>query len=140
MRVYIAARFSRQHEVAACAGDLEARGIEVTSRWFRGGHEWDGSPDEDIPVERLSRFAQEDLDDLVAADVLVCLTESPRSGPSRGGRHVEFGYALARQMPVLTVGYRENVFYCLPAVQYAESWEAALDALSLAARLMRRTG
>lgn len=130
MKVYIAARFSRQHEVARCAGELEAAGITVTSRWFRGGHEWVGTADEEIPVGRLAQFAQEDLDDLVAADVLVCLTESPRTGPARGGRHVEFGYALGISMPTVVVGHRENVFYCLPRVTFAPDWQSAFKLLT----------
>lgn len=134
MKVYIAARFSRQHEVAACADSLEAAGITVTSRWFRGGHEWVGTPDEEIPVERNAQFAVEDLEDLNAADVLVCLTESPRSGPARGGRHVEFGYALAKGMPTLCVEHRENVFYCLPQVVYVSDWPSAFNWLTNVAR------
>jgi nucleoside 2-deoxyribosyltransferase len=125
MKVYLAARFSRLPEVVAYAAELEAEGIEVTSRWLRGGHEWVGTADEEIPVERNALFAKEDLDDIEAADMVVCFTESPRSGPARGGRHVEFGYALARGMNILVVGYRENVFYCLPDVDFAPDWRSA---------------
>lgn len=86
MKAYIAARFSRLEAVKACAAELEAAGITVTSRWFRGGHEWVGTPDEEIPVHRNAQFAAEDLEDINAADVLVCLTEPARSGPPhRGG-------------------------------------------------------
>ncbi|HWV36402.1 MAG TPA: hypothetical protein VNZ55_12270, partial [Thermomicrobiales bacterium] len=91
MKVYLAGRFSRLPELVSYADVLEANGVTVTSRWLRGGHEWIGTPDEEIPVDRLAQFAQDDIDDLMAADIVVCYTESPRSGPARGGRHVEFG-------------------------------------------------
>jgi hypothetical protein len=133
MKVYLAARFSRLPELVSYASELEVEGIEVTSRWIRGGHEWVGTPDEEIPVPRLARFALDDLDDIEAADVLVCFTESPRSGPARGGRHVDFGYALARNMPIIVVGHRENVFYCLDNVLFCETWDAALQTLVNAA-------
>lgn len=125
MKVYLAARFSRLPELLGYKAELEASGITVTSRWLLGGHEWVGTPDEEIPVEHNARFAQDDIDDINAADVIVCFTESPRSGPARGGRHVEMGYAIAKGMPILTVGYRENVFYCLPSIAFADTWDEA---------------
>jgi nucleoside 2-deoxyribosyltransferase len=125
VKVYLAARFSRLPELLGYKAELEAAGIAVTSRWLLGGHEWVGTADEDIPVEHNAKFAAEDIEDLMAADVVVCFTEPPRSGPARGGRHVEFGYALAMNKQVLCVGHRENVFYCLPQVAYASTWAGA---------------
>lgn len=133
MKVYLAARFSRLPEVVRYADELELGGIEVTSRWLRGGHEWVGTPDDDIPVEHLARFAIEALEDIDAADMVVCFTEAPRTGPARGGRHVEAGYALAKEMPILVVGYRENVFYCLPGIVFVETWAGALGFLRMSA-------
>ena len=127
MKLYLAARFSRLPELLGYKAELEADGFVVTSRWLLGGHEWVGTADEDIPVSELVRFAQDDLEDIDAADVIVCFTESPRSGPARGGRHVEAGYALAKGMPIIVVGHRENVFYCLPDVDFAETWEEARE-------------
>ena len=129
MNVYLAGRFSRLPELVQYADQLESLGIHCTSRWLRGGHEWVGTSDDDIPVDRLAQFAQEDLDDLNAADVLVCFTESPRTGPARGGRHVEMGYALAKGKAIVVVGHYENVFYCLPHLWYVEGWDHALQFL-----------
>lgn len=129
MKVYLAARFSRLAELNGYRAELEALGIEVTSRWLRGGHEWSGVPDHDIPIGAQARFAAEDLEDIDAADVVVCFTEAPGTGPARGGRHVEMGYAIARGKTVLIVGHRENVFCCLPSVAYTVGWECALDTL-----------
>ena len=78
-------------------------------------------------------FALEDWADLMAADVCVAFTEPERSGPSRVGRHVELGAALASGHRVLVVGHRENVFTCLPQVEFHETWPTALAALLYAA-------
>ncbi len=127
-KVYLAARFSRLPELVGYERELALQGIPVTSRWLRGGHEFVGTPDEDIPVERQARFAQEDLEDIDRADVVICFTEALGAGPARGGRHVEMGYALARYKSLIVVGYRENVFCCLPHVTFADDW---IDAFSI---------
>jgi nucleoside 2-deoxyribosyltransferase len=131
VKVYLAARFSRANELLTYKADLERHGIEVTSRWLLGGHEWAGTDDDALPLAIGEHFAQEDLEDLIRADVVVCFTEAPRSGPSRGGRHVEYGYALAMNKEILVVGHRENVFYCLDWVRFHETWESALERLAL---------
>lgn len=124
MRIYLAARYSRFEEMQSVRKDLETCGHKVTSRWINGGHKLtdDGLSEEGKEIERL-RFAVEDLDDLYAADVVVSFTEPPRSANSRGGRHVEFGVALAIHMPVVVVGPRENVFHCLSQVEWYPDYE-----------------
>lgn len=49
---------------------------------------------------------------------------------SRGGRHVEFGMALAMDKRLVVVGPRENVFHLLPAVEQFDTWPLALAALA----------
>ena len=129
MKVYLAARFSRLEELLGYKAELETHGIAVTSRWLLGGHEWVGVPDEEIPAEQNGVFARIDLDDIDAADMIVCFTEEPGSPYSRGGRHVEFGYALAKGKPPLLVGHLENIFCCLPEVGLVETWPDALASL-----------
>ena len=125
MRVYLADRFSRFAELNGYRAELAAVGIEVTSRWLDGGHEWVGVPDDEIPVDQLQRFALEDIEDIHQAQVVVCFTEPSRSGPARGGRHFEAGYAYARGKTVVCVGHVENVFYALPKVPFFPDWESA---------------
>lgn len=88
MRVYLASRFSRGDELLRYKADLERHGIEVTSRWLLGGHEWAGTDDDALPIDVGERFAREDLEDLRAADVVVCFTEAPPTPfdlePNRG--------------------------------------------------------
>jgi hypothetical protein len=49
---------------------------------------------------------------------------------SRGGRHVEFGYALGIRKRVILVGPRQHVFHCLPEVEHYPSWPRLVMALS----------
>lgn len=130
MNIYLAARYSRREELCDYREELQALGHTVTSRWLNGNHQIEdaGLSTEGAHNERV-RFAQEDWDDLMAADTVICFTESPRSGPARGGRHVEAGAALATGKRVIVVGFRENVFYCLPQVEFHPEWETALIAL-----------
>jgi hypothetical protein len=60
--------------------------------------------------------------------------DEPRSIRSRGGHHVEFGYALAQGKRIILVGHRENVFNYLPEIEFIETWPQALDALGPALR------
>jgi len=130
-KVYLAARYSRREELCGYRKELEALGFTVTSRWLNGNHQVDdkGLSEEGLAEER-ERFAVEDWDDLFEADYCISFTEPPRSGNSRGGRHVEFGAAMAWNMTCIVVGHRENVFHCLPMVQFAETWPEALKIAS----------
>ena len=110
MRIYIAARYDRRFEMLGVAAELVRAGHEISSRWIEGGR----------AVSRELTAAVEDLGDLVRADCLVTFTERPqRHVPwaARGGRHVEFGIALAMGKRLCIVGLRENVFHHLPRVE-----------------------
>lgn len=133
MKVYLASRYSRFKELQKYAEVIESAGHQVTSRWIRGNHQIsdDGLSAQAKESERI-RLATEDLEDLNAADVVICFTEKPRSTNSRGGRHVEMGYALGtRAKVVVVVGPRENVFCCLPKVIWYPDWESFLNGKQL---------
>lgn len=137
MKIYLAARYSRREELCGYRTELEELGFEITSRWLNGNHQID---DQGLSVEakaeERTRFAREDWGDLMAADICINFTETPRSTNSRGGRHVEFGAALAAGKMCYVVGPRENVFHCLPVVGWHEAWESCvrnLDAMATGA-------
>jgi nucleoside 2-deoxyribosyltransferase len=141
VRVYLAARYSRRLELCQYRSQLQAIGYEVTNRWLNGAHQvyLDGEPlgpEQEALIESgkaspeiRGRFAAEDWADVTGADIVISFTEPPRSKASRGGRHVELGAALALQKLVIVVGWRENVFCCLPQVIFHETWPAAFSAL-----------
>lgn len=117
MDLYTAARYSRYPEMQGHAERLHQAGHTVKARWILGDHELRSGGHSDADVW-AARWAQEDLEDLVNADAVVSFTEGPGDipGRARGGRHVEFGAALALRKPLFVVGYRENVFHHLPQV------------------------
>lgn len=142
MKVYLAASYSRREELASYAADVESRGMVVTSRWLLGPNhrklgdagtlsehaEWLVERDFDSTVGRRvgALCAQQDVEDVLAADALVLFT-----GGGRGGRHVEFGVALGAGKRLFVVGAgRENVFHTLPNVVGAASWREVLDELA----------
>ena len=131
MKIYLAARYSRQRELLGYATELLDLGHQITSRWIQGNHQvTDAELSElEFAVVKRMQFASEDLEDLLLADYCISFTEPPRSNASRGGRHVEFGLALGTAKRVLVVGHRENVFHCLPAVEFFATWPEARDAL-----------
>lgn len=107
MKFYLAARYSRHPEMRDHRTMLELYKHTVTSRWINGKHV---SEDPDT----AAAFAAEDLADIVLADAVVCFNEEPRvPNTSRGGRHVEFGFAYALHKPIYLVGPKENVFHWL---------------------------
>ena len=132
MRIYLAARYSRHPEMRRYREDLKALGHTVTSRWISGDHHMaEATMFTNGDEEQARRFAQEDWDDLVEANCVISFTETPRSTNGRGGRHVEFGLAVAEHKQNIIVGPRENVFHYLKGVDVYETWEACLSRLKL---------
>lgn len=125
--IYLAARYSRRQELLNHALLLQERGYEITSTWLDGHHETQPGIDEVADDALRGVWAAEDWADLRRARWFVCFTEPPRpGGNNRGGRHVEFGAALAWGHRCVVIGPRETVFHCLPDVTHFNTWEAFL--------------
>lgn len=127
---YIAARFSRRPEANALANELQRRGHTITSRWVKPetDHVLPTGLSKQAEDGECARFAMEDYVDVVDCEVMVSLMEEPRSN-GRGGRHVEFGMALALHKELVIIGPRETVFHHLSAVHHFDTTEAFLAAL-----------
>lgn len=148
MKIYLAARYSRREELCAYRSQLRALGHSVQARWLDGKHQLSdkGAPIGDHGEELVegvddgstqvrnaelrAHFANDDWEDVTAAELVINFTEPPRSNASRGGRHVEFGIALAKGTRCIVVGHRENIFHWLPQVEFCATWEEALQALA----------
>lgn len=130
-KIYLASRYSRRVELCGYAVELLGLGFEITSRWLKGEHELDdkGRSVEADDAER-ARFAFEDWHDLIAADICISFTQPPRTDGGRGGRHVEFGGAVASGLRCIVVGHRENVFHHLPSVEFYPTWDECFTALA----------
>lgn len=146
MRIYLASRYSRREELCGYRSQLQSVGHTVTSRWLNGKHqisdsgvpigdhgekliEGDDGSSSHCAAQMRSRFAGEDFQDVMLAELLIAFTEEPRSGNSRGGRHVETGIALGAMKRVWIVGPRENLFCWLEDVRHFETWADCLNAV-----------
>lgn len=129
MKIYLAARYSRCPEMREAAKLLSDAGHTIVSRWINGGHEIskEGSAQAHFLERRI--FALDDYADLTSCDCCINFTEEPRTTLTRGGRHVEFGIALALDKVCIVVGPAENVFHCLPRVIILDSAEEILSTL-----------
>lgn len=124
MKIYLASRYSRREELCGYREQLEAKGHIVTSRWLNGNHQLDkhgipigehgeklveGDTPESSDAANLLRahFVSEDTADVVDSELVISFTEPPRSAlGNRGGRHVEFGMAVALKKRLFVVGHR----------------------------------
>jgi len=125
MNVYFCGRWGRREELRRYADQAATAGLVVVSRWLT-------STDDDAIRDPgyLTRYARADLADLDVADVLVCFTEAGEAaGGRRGGRHVEYGYALALGRRLVVVGPAENCFHALADARF-EDWPRALEFLA----------
>ena len=119
MKVYIAAPFQQRLEVQQKAKELTELGVDVTSRWRFEDNAPDGAIGELKNRDYYLGKLFIDLDDIEVADILLLLTDQVSK---TGGKHVEFGYALARRKQLYIVGGVENIFHWHPSVQHVK-WE-----------------
>lgn len=120
VKIYLAARYSRNAEMRGVRDVLQALGYEVTSRWIdqHGGNLLESIVAEQLNAEpeACSKYAEIDVADLKAADIVISFTSA--SGGGKGGRHIEFGLALGLGKRLIICGPRENVFHTLSAVEW----------------------
>lgn len=125
MKFYLAATYNRNPEMRMYRDILTAKGHEVTSRWI---DQHDGVAKEAAVTKELNEspeeylvFATHDIEDIERADALVCFTGGEAG---RGGKHVEFGYALGRGKRIVLIESLVNVFHTLPEVRHFPDWNS----------------
>ena len=128
VKIYLAARYGRREELRVIARKLEDLGHIITSRWI--WTEWEANCEGSAaaPPEDRERFAAIDMYDVKNADCVISFTEEPRSN-SRGGRHVEFGMALAWRKLNIVIGPHEHIFHHHETVKHFNTIEEALEIL-----------
>jgi len=122
MRIYLASFFETRERLQEPKNALWKMGHEITSSWL------DEAPmAEFLPTKEIfwKKLAMKDLAELNAADsiILDTLDINPR-----GGREVEFGFALAcwQTKLVSIVGPYRNVFHTLADKQF-DNWDLCLE-------------
>ena len=150
MNVYIASFFADKDRVAARARELNSLGIECTMRWPSESAPHTATI-KDYPEEYFRETAVLDIEDILAADVLVLtvpsdvqMTDMPIRSLARGGRHFESGFmygliASGQKRELILLGPRENVFHFLdgesctskyPAIKQFDTWAQVVQYLN----------
>lgn len=124
MKLYLASRYSTKPQMEQYAAELREMGHEVTSTWLTEPHP-PNTQLGDVNPRLLAGYAANDLADIRAADLMLFFSVEPTVPTLRGGRHVEFGYALGIEKPILVVGPHENIFHYLQNVRRVEEWKDA---------------
>lgn len=123
MKIFLSARYSRRDEMRVMRERLGIDGHHVVSRWL--DTQWerrDDSGSSAAPADYRAHHAAVDLADVLVCDCLIAFTEEPRT-PTRGGRHVELGAALATGKRIFVVGHREHIFCHHPRVEFYKTVE-----------------
>ena len=138
MKIYLASKYGLHPVMRIWRDELESHGYTVTSRWINGDHEQKEGDFSDHDFNH--RMATEDLEDVDKADVLVLYQPKEILGQGKGGRHVEFGFALSRRKLIIIVGERENVFNYRKGVICVESFQVLIPTLHIVKNVMQTKG
>jgi hypothetical protein len=120
-RIYLAARYYDAPLMREWRARLKDHGHIVISRWIDGKT---ASND----YER-NRFASEDVEDIKNSCTLIVRNDPNYFGSGWGGRHVEYGLAIAWEKDIFLVGGRENIFHYLDGVNYYATFENLVNSL-----------
>lgn len=144
MKIYLAAPYAGRDILKEHLDFWADHGHEVTCGWVNGTRPLDSKSfgvSEISTDEEVENHARMDLEDIDRADAVVHYTAeylqsldsslgSVTHNLHSGGRHVETGYAIAKDKPVIILGPRENVFQrglCL----WADDLDMALQCLDM---------
>lgn len=108
MKIYLAAPYQEMALMVEWEKVIKAEGHTSTAKWIHGG--------ETNELMTRAGAAQMDLDDIDRSDAVISKTLAMGTMFSSGGRHVELGYAIARNKLVVIIHEIENVFHYLPQV------------------------
>lgn len=120
MKIYLATKYAEMIEMRGVRDRIVAEGHEVTAQWI------DGKEDNDTQ----ETAAVMDYNDVARADLLISFSKERGTLHTGGGRHVEYGIAMALKKTIWVVGPRgEHVFHAWPDVRFFESVDDMLESL-----------
>ena len=126
MNIYIAGKWEAKERLKAWRTVIENSNLgTVVGTWLNE----EGKPGDQVSEREAWEYANRDLDEINAADLLILDTEDTNE---RGGREVEFGFALAKCPHVWVVGPKRNVFHRL-ANRHHMTWEETIRTLRVEA-------
>jgi nucleoside 2-deoxyribosyltransferase len=109
MKIYLAAQFSEQALMKEWRKLLRQNGHYITSRWL----EVKESGLDEAHKTNAADEAAKDLQDIKASEIVISKTINRGDMFTGGGRHIEFGYALALDKMLINVGGYESIFHKL---------------------------
>ena len=125
MKVYLSAPFSRQNEMQSYRNDLHEIGWDVVSSWVE---------EEQESAENYSN----DLDEIIECDCLILFNDIPAYSSLeelfRGGRMVEYGFALAKGKVLVVIGKdgpHTSGFLKMPKVTRFDTWNQFMNYVRL---------
>lgn len=130
MKIYLAAQFSEQALMKEWRKLLRQNGHYVTSRWLEVKESQLGETFNPSAAEEAAK----DLHDITACEIMISRTLSRGLLFTGGGRHIEFGFALAQEKLMINVGGYESVFHRLPQVRTVSTIEQAIEIVNEAAK------
>jgi len=119
MKIYLAAQFKEQKLMKEWRELLRQSGHYVTSRWL----EVSESTEKNNAIDE----AFKDLYDIRMAEIIISHTLKRGDLFTGGGRHIEFGFALALEKKLINVGGYESIFHQLPQVITVSTIEQAIE-------------
>jgi len=122
LRVYLAHNFSASSFLKdQVVPALRERNVIVCSTWI---YQEEANGNEQYWAIRC-------LEEVCRCDVFIIFAEQVGTVPGRG-KYVEFGYALARNKPVIVIGDKlDCIFYHYPQIMKVATLKDALDILQL---------
>lgn len=126
-KVYIAAPWANKLAALNVQRSFEKAGFEVVSRWIT--KHADKPADQtglEYPLEFLRKEAQDDVDDVFAADFF-CLLNTQKRGEETSGKAVETGLAIANGTHIVMVGGPTNIFHQMEIVKQVPYIEDAIE-------------
>lgn len=120
MNIYLCAQFKEQALMLVWAEKLINSGHTITSRWL-------GAKEEGTNSKIAKDAADIDLDDIDKSEIVISHTLNRGDLYTGGGRHIEYGYALAKGKRLINIGGFESVFHSL--ADTVSSIEEAIELL-----------
>ena len=126
IKVYIAAPFEFQEMIRTVRDifHIKKNLFQVTSSWLDVDEEYERT------LENQILCAKQDYRDISNSLVLVAFNPVGWEDKGTGGRHVEVGYALGLNIPVINYGSTHTVMYHHPLISKVEpdsSWITVRD-------------
>ncbi len=127
MKVYLAAKFGEKNEMRDWARMIEDAGHQVVSSWLDEKHDSDAEASEEVMIAA----AKQNMLDVLEADVLVTKSQAQGTAHTGGGRHFEFGFAVAEGIDVIVVGPKgEHVFHYLEGIHHVNNLDGLFPVLA----------